>query len=219
MEITDRFAQRWQTWDACVHGRADAATFLKSAKDEELLELLAGASDKDRKYERDVVATEIQNRLAQRAKEHPEGAEQVFRAAYAAYEAAAKGQKALHTAEGILKASGDMDLGVNVSASATLSLDATKLAMEAAQAHVAELQAAQAQSRIAEQLVEDAAQAALEVAAKTERGAGRVAELGHEAEARAAREAALRIREAAAEAAEKLRAAKDAAEGRGPADS
>ena len=215
MEITDRFAQRWETWDARVHGREEAAAFLKSAKDEELLELLAGCSDKDRKYERDVVTTEIQNRLARRAKEHPEGAEQVFRAAYAAYEAAAKGQKAIHTAEGILKASGDTDLGVSVSASAIISLDATKLAMEAAQAHVAELQAAQAQSRIAERLVEDAAQAALEVAAKTDRGAGRVAELGHEAEARAAREAAQRIREAAAEAAQKLRAAKDAAGARG----
>jgi hypothetical protein len=217
MEITDRFAQGWEAWDARVRGGEDAAIFLRSAKDEELLELLAGCSDKDRKYERDVVTTEIQNRLARRAKEHPEGAEQVFRAAYAAYEASAKGQKAIHTAEGILKASGDMDLGVSVSASAIVSLDATKLAMEAAQAHVAELQAAQAQSRIAERLVEDAAQAALEVAAKTERGAGRVAELGHEAEARAAREAARLIREAAAEAARKLRAAKDAADGGGQA--
>jgi hypothetical protein len=208
MEITDRFAERWQEWDARVHGREDAAAFLKSAKDEELLELLAGRSDKDRKYERDVVATEIQNRLARRAKEHPESAEQVFRAAYVAYEAAAKGQKAIHTAEGILKASGDVDLGVSVSSSAIASLDTTKLAMEAAQAHVAELQAAQAQSRIAEQLVEDAAQAALDAAAKADAGAGRVAELGHEAEAQAAREAAQRIRAAAAEAAKKLRAAR-----------
>ena len=219
MEITDRFAQRWEAWDARVQGGEDAVLILRSAKDEDLLELLAGCSEKDRKYERDVVTTEIQNRLARRAKDHPEGAEHVFHAAYAAYEAAAKGQKAIHTAEGILKASGDTELGVSVSASATVSLDATKLAMEAAQAHVAELQSALAQSRIAERLVEDAAQAALEVAARTEKGAGRVAELGHEAEARAAREAAQRIREAAAEAAQKLRAAKADAGGGGQADS
>lgn len=208
MDVIDRFSARWTEWDARLRGGQAAETFVKAAKDEELLELLAGNSPRDRKYERDVVAVEIQNRLAQRAREHPESAEAVFRAAYHAYEAAAQGQKAIHTAEGILKASGDVALGVSVSASAIVSLDATKLAMEAAQTHVAELHAAQSQSRVAEQLIEDAAEAALEAAAKAEKGADRIAELGHDEEAAAALAAAKELREAAEAAARRLAASR-----------
>lgn len=210
MDITDRFAQRWVRWDARVHDPEQASRFLRSAKDEELLELLAGDSSKDRKYERDIVTTEIQNRLATRNREHPEGAEGVLRAAQVAYEEAAKGQRAIHTAEAILKASGDTDLGVSISSAAFVSLDTTKVALDAARAHVAELQASLAQSRVAERLIEDAEQAALEVAAKATHAAQRVAELGHEAEASEAREAARRIRDAAAEAARRLRSDRSA---------
>jgi hypothetical protein len=205
MTPTDRFADRWREWDSRVHERADATAFLKTATDETLIELLAGNSDRDRKYERDIIATEIQNRLAKRATDHPEGADEVFRAAYAAYEEAARGQRAMHTAENILKTHGDVELGNAVSLAANLSLDATRLAMKAAQQHAIDLQAARAQSRIAARLAEDAEQIAEEAQAKAERAAARVAELGHAAEAQAAREAAARLHDAAATAAKKLR--------------
>ena len=205
MTFTDRFADKWLGWDARVHDREAAAAFLKAAADEDLLELLAGNSDKDRKYERDIIATEIQNRLAKRATDHPDGANEVFRAAYLAYEAAARGQRAMHTAESILKANGDPELGAAVSQAAMLSLDATRLAMKAAQQHAIELQAARAQSRIAERLAEDAEQIARDARAKAERAAARVAALGHVAEAQAARDAAAQIHDAAAVAAKKLR--------------
>lgn len=205
MALKDRFASRWDAWDEEVHDRGDAAPYLAAAKDEELLELLAGWSDKDRKYERDIIAVEIQNRLAERSRKLPGGADDVLRAAFVAYGAAASSQKAIHAAEAILKASGDIELGRTVSASAYLSLDTTKLAMEAAQAHAAEVQAALTKSRIAEQLVEDAAEAAREAAEKAELGAKRVAELGHTEEAEAARAAAKRLRETAEEVARRLR--------------
>lgn len=210
MDITDRFGDRWDEWDANVHDRAQARKFLRAAKDEDLLELLAGDSSKDRKYERDIVTIEIENRLSARNRTHPQGADEVLEAARLAYEAAARGQLAIHTAEAILKASGDTDLGTSVSTAAFLSLDSTKLALEAAQTHAAELQKALAQSRVAERLVEDAAEAALLVVEKAAAGARRVAELGHLAEAQAASEAARVIRDAATEAARKLREAKGA---------
>lgn len=208
MQISDRFAERWTEWDERVRDREDATRYLLVAKDEELLELLAGDSPKDRKYERDIVTTELQNRLARRHLQHPEGADDVLAAAQYAYEAAANGQKAIHTAEAILKASGDMDLGASVSSAAYVSLDTTRVALDAARAHAAELQAALSQSRIAERLLEDAAQAALDVVEKAAAGAKRVEQLGHVAEAKAAREAAELIRIAAEVAARKLRAAK-----------
>lgn len=208
MEIVDRFAHRWLEWDAQVDGREQATAYLYAAKDEQLLELLAGGSPRDRKYERDIVMTELQNRLANRHIEHPQSADEVLLAAEQAYEAAANGQKAIHTAEAILKASGDLDLGTSVSTAAFVSLDTTKVALDAARVHAAELRAALAQSRIAERLIEDAATAARDVLDKAAEGARRVTELGHRAEAEAAREAADLIRVAAQVAAEKLRDAR-----------
>lgn len=205
MEITDRFAQRWLEWDEHVRDREEAGAYLRAAKDEDLLELLAGDSPKDRKYERDIVTTELQNRLTGRHVGHPQSADEVLLAAQVAYEAAANGQKAIHTAEAILKASGDIALGTSVSAAAFVSLDTTKVALEAARAHAAELQAALTQSRIAERLLEDAAHAARDVLDKAAAGAKRVAELGHVAEAEAAHKAAELIRVAAVVAAQKLR--------------
>lgn len=204
MEITDRFATRWVDWDAQVHDRKDALRFLRDAKDEELLELLAGGSSTERKYERDVVMTELQNRLTGRNLDHPQGATEVMVAAEMAYEAAAQGQKAIHTAEAILKASGDVELGSSVSSAAYLSLDTSKVALDAARAHSAEIQAALAQSRIAERLIEDAAEAARDVVDRAAAGAKRVEELGHHEEAEAAREAAKLIQTAVEVAARKL---------------
>lgn len=209
MEITDRFADRWDEWDARVPSRAEAAAYLRHAMDEDLLELLAGSSPRDRKYERDIVTIELQNRLSGRHMAHPRGAEEVRLAAQQAYEAAAEGQKPIHMAEAILKANGDMELGSSVSTAAYVSLDSTKLALEAARAHAAELQSALTQSRVAERLLEDAAQAARDVLDKAAAGAKRVAELGHVAEADAARKAAELIRVAALVAAQKLREERD----------
>lgn len=208
MAITDRFALSWVRWDQRVQQGQEPTVFLKSAKDEELIELLAGDSGTDRKYERDIVAVEIQNRLAQRNRSLPLGADEVLKAAYIAYEAAAKSQRAIHAAEGILKASGDTALGVAVSGSAIASLDTTKLALEAAQEHAANVQATLAQSRVAEQLAQDAVDSAMQAAAKAQLGAERIAELGHEEEARVAREAAEALRAAAEDVAREVAEAK-----------
>ena len=197
MDVTDRFARQWERWDEAVRSREDAGPYLAAAKDEELVELLAGESDRDRKYERDIVATEIANRLARRNRGLPQGAEDVLRSAEAAYKAAAEGQKAIHTAEAILKASGEQELGVTVSSSAYASLDTTKLALEAAQDHASEVQAAVAQSRFAERLVQDAADVAREAAQKAGEGAARIEALGHGTQAAKAREAAEALHDAA----------------------
>lgn len=198
MEITDRFAKHWQKWDGSVRDRADIPAFLRAAKDEDLIELLAGSSaSADRKYARDVIATEILNRLHKRHNDLPSAAGEVLHAAEQAYEAAADGQRAIHTAESILKASGDSALGAKVSAAAYASLDTTRLAFEAAQQNSADVQATVAQSRVANRLAEDAAMTAKEGSDATRAAAASLKDSGHDKEAKAAHKAATEIEDAA----------------------
>lgn len=197
MNVTDRFAELWIRWDERVRTRADVPKFLAEAKDEDLIELLAGATARDRKYERDVVATEILNRLGRRHSDLPAAAERVLSSADAAYDAAARGQKAIHTAESILKAVGDVDLGHEVSASAYASLDTTKLAFEAAQQNSADVKAVVSQSRVAHQLAEDAARVADRGAEATREAARTLEDAGHLDAAQAAHDAANDIADAA----------------------
>lgn len=199
VHVTDRFAKSWDQWDKSVRTRADIPRFLKEASDEDLVELLAGASKTDRKYERDIVATEILNRLGRRHRDLPAAAAEVLESAEAAYQAAAEGQRAIHMAEGILKATGQETLGAEVSASAFASLDTTKLAFEAAQQNSADVQAAVAQSRIAREFAE-ASVATAEAAQKaTDDAAEHLEAAGHAEAAAEARLAADRMRETAEE--------------------
>lgn len=217
MNITDRFAELWVEWDERVRTIKDVPAYLAEAKDEDLIELLAGATGRERKYERDVVATEIMNRLGRRHNDLPAAAAQVLSSAEAAYDAAARGQKAIHTAESILKASGQTALGVDVSASAYASLDTTKLAFEAAQQNSADVQAVVSQSRVAHRLAEDAARTADRGSEATHDAARSLHESGHAEEAQAAYEAADEIAEAAqatVEAVEEERAQEITPEGR-----
>ena len=197
MHITDRFAELWSRWDERVRTRADVPSFLAQATDEDLIELLAGATGRDRKYERDVVATEIMNRLGRRHNDLPAAAAQVLSSAEAAYDAAARGQKAIHTAESILKASGETDLGIDVSASAYASLDTTKLAFEAAQQNSADVKAVVSQSRVAHRLAEDAARTADLGTDATREAARTLEDAGHLDAAQAAHDAANDIADAA----------------------
>ena len=190
MHITDRFAKLWVNWDATVQSRADIPDVLRSAKDEDLIELLAGASAQDRKYERDVVATEILNRLHRRHSDLPAAAAEVLRSAEAAYEAAAQGQQAIHTAEGILKAEGKAALGAEVSASAYTSLDTTKLAFEAAKQNISDVQASVSRSRIANRLAEDAVNVAEKTSDATRKASRPLEDAGHPVQAKAACDAA-----------------------------
>lgn len=205
MDLTHRFVETWGDWDAQVHDAREATAFLRSAKDETLLELLAGESDQPRNHERDIISTEIANRLTRRSVELPGGATDVYHAARVAYEAAAKSQIAILTAGGLLKAHGDDELGTSIAGAAIVTLDTTRAAMDAARKHLADLQAALAQSRVAERLIEDAAHAALEAAIKAEQGAAKVAQLGRVREAAAARQAAFELHQAADEATRILR--------------
>lgn len=197
MSITDRFAKLWEQWDGNVRHRGDVPEFLKNAKDEDLVELLAATSPTTRKYERDIIATEVLNRLHRRHHDLPNAASEVLNAAEIAYDAAAEGQRAIHAAEGILKAQGEQELGETVSAAAYASLDTTRLAFEAAQKNSADVQATVAQSRVANHLAEDAA-AQAKIGSDATRAAARTLEAaGHKQEADAAHKAATQITEAA----------------------
>ncbi|HUR69976.1 MAG TPA: hypothetical protein VM370_12080 [Candidatus Thermoplasmatota archaeon] len=197
MDVTDRFAKLWERWDGDVGERSQIPAYLARATDEDLVELLAAASAKDRKYERDVIATEVLNRLHRRQNDLPAAAAEVLRSAHAAYEAATKGQRAIHTAEGILKAHGDEELGADVSASAYASLDTTRLAFEAAQQNSADVEAAISRSRIAQELAQDAAKTAERTGEATREAAGSLAASGHKHEAKQAQKAADEITDAA----------------------
>lgn len=198
MEVTDRFGSLWLRWDGAVKDRSQIPAFLTEASDEDLIELLAGAPTGDRKYECDVVATEILNRLHRRNRDLPTVAEKVLRSAEVAYEAATEGQRAIHKAESILKASGEEDLGREVSASAYASLDTTRLAFEAARKNSEDVQATIAQSRATHRLADAALESASDVVDATRQAVDVLEEQGHASAAHEARRAASRIEGTAA---------------------
>lgn len=197
MTVTDRFGRLWERWDGSVEDRSAIPGVLADARDEDLVELLAAGSAQDRKYERDVIATEVLNRLSRRRESLPVAAAEVLRSAEAAYDAAAEGQKAIHTAEGILKAQGDEQLGADVSASAYASLDTTRLAFEAAQQNSSDVKAAVSRSRIAGYHTQDSVDIAAKTSDATSAASEALHESGHGAEAGAAQDAANRIHSAA----------------------
>lgn len=197
-----RFERRWADWDKRIAAGEDASAILGSAKDEELIELLAGESRVDRQYVRDVVATEILNRLYTRsASQHP-GAKDVEASAKSAYEAAQDGQEAIHHAEGILKGKGRAKLGAAVSASADASLKATEAAFDSARAQADALHETLAQSRLGGELATEAAQKAEEGRKITHELERTMADIGRAKEGRAASEASRKILQATEDAAD-----------------
>jgi len=215
---SDRFAKLWETWDA-HQGPHEILRFLQDAKDEELIELLAGESARNRKYERDVIATQILNRLHKRHTDLPAGAQSVLRSAEAAELAAESGQAAIHASEALLHEAGEHTLGQSISESAYESLDATKTALEAAQRHAASIQESLSQSRhgggaqeaATQKEAQEAARAAAEAAHRgselTEDLESHMTALGSERQGKAAAKAGDAISQAAdatAEAAARL---------------
>lgn len=197
-----RFGKLWATWDERVASGQAPADILREAKDEDLVELLAGESTSDRTYARDVIGTELLNRLRRRSLRHPAEATAAVETAQTAHEAARDGQEAIHRAEGILKDSGQWDLGASVSASAYRSLDATQAAFDAAKDSAESLQKSLVQSRVGNELAEEAARTADEGRAITEDIETEMERLGRGPEGRAAGAASRAISRAADEAAE-----------------
>lgn len=205
---SDRFAKLWETWDT-HQGPDEVLRFLQDAKDEELIELLAGESARNRKYERDVIATQILNRLHKRHNDFPAGAQSVLRSAEAAQLAAESGQAAIHASETLLHEAGEHELGQSISESAYESLDATKGALQAARRHAANVQESLAQSRQgqpekarksraeAQKSAEAAAEAAQRGSALTEGLEKHMRATGNPREGKAAAEAGEAISEAA----------------------
>lgn len=210
MEITERFARMWTEWDEKAGDRKDVPHYLRGAKDEDLVELLASSSQKDRKYERDVIATEILNRLHRRHRDLPSAADAVLESAEAAYHAASAGQQAIHTAEGILKAQGDEELGTEVSASAYESLDTTKAAFEAAQRNSKDVQRTVSQSRLTHDLAKEATRTAKRASDATRDAADALAGSGHSGAAHRAQKAADKIVEKADAATQATRKEREA---------
>lgn len=157
-----RFGKLWAQWDARVDRGEAPADILESAKDEDLVEVLGGKSDLDRKYARDIIATELLNRLHSRSVKHPAAAKAAQDSAKIAHQAAEDGQEAIHKADNLLKESGQVELGTAVSASAYASLDASKAAFEAARDLSEDLHQTLSKSRAGGVLASDAARAAQE---------------------------------------------------------
>lgn len=197
--MNSRFGKTWAEWDKRVDNGEAPASILRDAKDEDLVEVLGGESPSDRRYVRDIIATELLNRLRSRSK-HPAAAESAANSALRARDAAEEGQEAIHRAERLLKASGQVELGSAVSASAYASLDASQEAFKAARDHAESLQQTLAQSRAGGQLAEDAARAA-ETGTDITRDLGaKMESIGRAKEGRAATAAARAIRTTADQA-------------------
>lgn len=207
-EPTTRFGKLWTEWDARVAKGERPVAILEAAKDEDLIEILAGESRLDRKYARDIIATEILNRLHSRSMTQHTGAQGVEDSARNAHEVTKDSQEAIHNAEGILKASGEFELGASVSASADASLHATKAAFDSAQVQASALHETLGQSRAGTRLSSEASEKAMEASEKADEGREvtrelekKMTEMGRGKEGRAASEASRDIQRAAAEAA------------------
>lgn len=201
MENRGRFGKLWDAWDARVRNGEQPTAILREAKDEDLVELLGAESFGDREYARDIIATELLNRLRSRSTSQAAAANAVTSSAQNAHEAAIEGQEAIHRAEGILKESGEWDLGASVSASAYRSLDATEAAFIAAKDSAHHLERSLAQSRAGSELAGEAARVADQGREITERIEGKMDDLGRGEEGRAAGAASRAISKAAEEAA------------------
>lgn len=210
METSNRFAKLWEAWDARIDGGESRVSFLNAAKDEELIELLAGESARNRRIERDVIATEILNRMHRRNTSFPGGADAVVAAAEGAQRAAEAGQAAIHASEALLHAAGEHALGQSVSESAYESLDLTKVALEAAQDHASDVQTNLAQSRLGTEAIAQRhadAEAAADAAA---RAAHRGSDITDELEAHMAKIGQGDVGRASAEAGRAITKAADA---------
>lgn len=197
-----RFGRLWSEWDRRVAAGETPTALLRAAKDEDLIEILAGESRFDRKYARDIIATELLNRLHARGTTQHPGAKGVEESAKNAHHAAQEGQEAIHHAEGILKATGQQELGAAVSASADASLKATQIAFDTAKVQSEVLHETLSQSRLGSELAADAAQKAEEGREITNELEATMTAIGRGKEGRAASEASLNIQRAADHAAE-----------------
>lgn len=196
-----RFGKLWADWDDRIDGGESPTDILRNSKDEDLVEVLGGESVLDRKYARDIIATELLNRLHVRSSKHPASAKGAQASAKVAHEAAKEGQEAIHHAEGILKRSGQKALGAAVSASAYKSLDASEAAFTAAKEHADTLHETLAQSRVGDDLAKDAARAAEEGRKITHKLGEQMESMGKGKEGRAAKEASRAIKTTADQAA------------------
>lgn len=197
-----RFGKLWAEWDERIGTGQPASDILHAAKDEELIEILAGESRRERKYARDIIATEILNRMHARSTTQHPGARGVEASARAAHEITQESQEAIHLAEGILKASGEFELGASVSASADASLLATQAAFDSAKIQAESLHETLAQSRVGAELAAEAAHVAEEGREITRELERTMDTLGRGEEGRAASAAALDIQRATEQAAE-----------------
>lgn len=197
-----RFGKLWREWDARVDRGEAPGTILKDAKDEDLVEILGGESAKDRKYARDIIATELLNRLYSRTREHPSAAKAAEASARRAHDAAKEGQAAIHEAEGLLKTSGQKELGDSVSSSAYATLDASKAALDDVEKHAASLEQTLGQSRAGGDLARDTAEAAQAGSDVTHKLEQQMKRIGKGKEGKAAAEAGEKIQATADKAAE-----------------
>lgn len=197
-----RFGKLWSAWDARIATGQPPGDILRNAKDEDLVEILAGESRLDRRYARDIIATEILNRMHARSTTQHPGAREVEASARAAHEVAQDSQEAIHHAEGILKSSGQYALGAAVSASADASLLATGAAFDSAKIQAEALHETLAQSRVGAELAAEAAEVADEGREITRELEQKMDAIGRGKEGRAASAAARDIQRATERAAE-----------------
>lgn len=103
-----RFENRWRRWDDAIREGKQPTEFLPQISDDSLVELLAGGDIRARRYEMDIVATEILNRLRrtreglhQAAIAATVGIDNVDRAAHRALNAVKRSESAIldHLAE------------------------------------------------------------------------------------------------------------------------
>lgn len=201
-EEAARFEKLWKRWDERVAAGTPPVDLLREAKDEDLIEILAGESRLDRKYARDIIATEMLNRLHKRGTSQHPGAKTVEDSARDAHEAAKDGQEAIHHAEGILKANGQVALGAAVSESADASLIATRAAFDSAKVQAAALHQTLGQSRLGGELAAEAVTKAEEGREVTRELEKTLDALGRGEEGRAASDASRKIHAAADQAAD-----------------
>lgn len=109
----NRFARVWNEWDRAVEGGKQPKEMLADFSSEKIMQLLAGAGN-ERRYERDILATEAMNRLVKARRRIEESTNEVAGLIREVEAQGEKTRKDVHaTEEVVARLQGSKNLGVD----------------------------------------------------------------------------------------------------------
>lgn len=97
----NRFERVWNEWDAAVEKGKEPRELLSEFSSEKIMQLLAGAGN-ERRYERDILATEAMNRLVKARRRIEESTQEVADLVHEVQEQGQKTREDVHATEDVV---------------------------------------------------------------------------------------------------------------------